>query len=166
MRQARHARKRIQRAFHAWLFERRSTLPLQLVVAESSHNVVRCRIQGVCSNISIVLTYDLSIVVERNGEFWDMLSSFECIPEHADGGYVCALCVEDHPVFYPSREQFWRERLFEPMASWLGRLALARWLLLYEIDGMAWARLLGECKHESIPASNLVEAVRIHGDGL
>jgi hypothetical protein len=139
-------------------------LPLKLVVTRSVHNAVRCRIQGVCDNIIIVLTYHLSIVVERDGEFRDMLTCFECIPEHVEGGYVCALCVEDKPAIYPSREQFWRERLFEPLATWLGQLMSARWLLLYEFNGAAWAKLSGESAPESIRDPNLVEAIWIHGD--
>jgi hypothetical protein len=156
-------RRRIQRAFCHWLHERQAMLPFRLVVDRRTDRAINCRIAHVCPNIVVSPTHEVNIIAELNGECWDLLSCFECIPRREVDDYTCPLCVAADRPSYPCRARFWEARLFEPLACWLNSLASAHWLLFYENGGGTWAKLNAAPDLENVPQPYLVAAIPVHG---
>lgn len=156
-------RRRFQRAFYQWLRRRQATLPMRLVVDRRTDRVITCRVAHACPNIVISITHEVNIIAELNGEGWDLLSSFDCIPRRGVEGYACPWCSESDKESYPCRACFWQARLFEPLAHWLDRLLAAHWLLFYQTgQGSSWAKLSIDPDITNVPQTCLMAAVPVH----
>lgn len=161
-------RRRIQRAFYVWLAGQRDSSAVRLAVEHRTDRLLQASIHGVADSIKIVLTYDVAVVVEREGQCWDILRSFDCAPVKTPGGYVCKFCSGTDLPRYRNREDFWRHQLFEPLGKWLRELKSARWLLCYsssDLDGgFVWAKLSNDKVLSEKAKQNLVAALPVHAD--
>lgn len=137
----RQARPRIQRAFLRWFQENRFRFNVQIELSQITDKGIRLRFPAYPDVLSVWLSrWDLSVCVDWQGEFWDMLISLDAIPEASPAGYRCTLC--ENGSTWSSREALWRDHLFEPFLEWVNqRLAAATWLRLYRTreGGSSWA---------------------------
>lgn len=135
-------RRRIHRAFIQWMKACKNENGPVLIVEQRTDRFIRCRLTGFTDAMKVVVTNTLSVSVYRDGEWWDEIMGFECIPQLGVNGYICPLCVGEDTFASPDRETFWCSRLFEPLATWIETLKTMDWLLLYELPGgSSWALL-------------------------
>lgn len=94
---------------------------------------------------------EITVYAAVEGECWDLLVSLDLVvPERVAGGWVCRHCVRGAtstghaPKLYGSREDLWRDHLFEEFLDWVnGTLARAGTLAFYRFgEGMTSAHLL------------------------
>lgn len=94
---------------------------------------------------------EISVYANVEGECWDLLVSLDLVvPQRVEGGWVCRHCVSGVPYtgttpkLYGSREDLWRDHLFEEFLDWVNsKLALADTLAFYRFgEGMTSAHLL------------------------
>ncbi len=151
--------KKFQRAFLKWLSEndQRFVIPLRVTGRTTRH--IDLAFSGVTALISVcVLTDEIRVCVEWDKGCFDCLYDLDVYPKHTSAGYICELCEPDDPdcpLVYQTREELWREHLYEGFLAWANsNLAAARWLRLmtcWEADGWSFAaaRLL---RDEHLPA--------------
>ena len=129
---------------------------------------IECRIIGIAPEIKIHLATGISIVVKWTGQDWVTLRDFDCIPFRAGDGYICIHCQDADQIPEVTEEMFWRRRLFDPLATWIGELYHAKSLLLYAapqgLEHGTWARLNTERSRDHLTRNDkyLVETVPIH----
>jgi len=111
-----------------------------------------------------LLESEIAVYAAVEGEVWDLLVSLDLVvPERAEGGWVCRHCVRGVPYtgitpkLYTSREDVWREHLFEEFLAWVNeKLARADTLAFYRFsEGMTSAYLLpldGRRAGDALPA--------------
>ena len=86
-----------------------------------------------------LLGSEITVYACVEDECWDLLVSFDLVvPERVEGGWVCRHCVAGVPYtgitpkLYDSREDLWRDHLFEEFLAWVnGKLARADTLCFY-----------------------------------
>ena len=88
---------------------------------------------------AVLLDSEITVYACAEGEVWDLLVSLDgVVPGRAEGGWVCRECVRGVPYTgitpkrYASREDLWRDHLFEEFLAWVnGKLARADALAFY-----------------------------------
>lgn len=139
-------RRQIQRAFLAWLDANNGRFAIPIRPGRRTDHLWEFSFVGVNGAIQGALTtYEINVVVEYAGEFWDFLLSLDAAPRRAaGGGYICACCPPEARRVFPNRQSLWADHLFEPLLEWVNEsLALAKWLALSGEPGSATqARLL------------------------
>jgi len=117
-------RKRIQRSFMQWWKQNRQRFDVQVHILTVSHVGIRLKFAKDYGCIFARLSQDdLSVIVEVEGLFWDMLLSLDVCPVRSLNGYSCALCEQSDQI-WPTRDALWVDHLFEPFLEWVNaRLA-------------------------------------------
>ena len=140
------ARRRLHRAFLNWLAVNHDRFAIPLRIIEREDRFIRLGLVGIIPALEVsVTTWEINLVVRWQGDWWDMLISFEALPKRVAGGYHCNLCVPEAKQLWPSREAIWLDHLFNPLLEWVNtELAVAHRLGLYETEGggVRWAKLL------------------------
>lgn len=138
-------RSRIQRTFVKWLTASQNRLAFPLRIIRRTDRWISMELVGVNSVISISLTsLGINIGVIWQGELWDLLIDFDVDLLKISGGYVCDLCIDEPRKIFPSRENLWRDHLFEPFLEWINNdLANAEVVGIYGTGGggTTWATL-------------------------
>jgi hypothetical protein len=142
------ARRRLHRAFLDWLAVNGERLAIPLRIIERRDREIRLGFERATPALEVsVTTWEINILVIWQGEWWDMLISFEALLKQVPGGYRCRLCLPEAQRVWPSREALWLDHLFDPFLDWVNtELVHAQRLGLYETEGggVRWARLLGD----------------------
>jgi len=137
-------RPRIQRTFLDWLASNRERFAVPIRITKRTDRHIEWWFVGVNPIVYGVLTWEIGVGVEWEGETWDYLTFFEASPRRTAGGYLCSMCIPEARQVFASREVLWRDHLFEPFLEWVNDdLAKARWIGIYggrEEDG-TWAKL-------------------------
>jgi hypothetical protein len=137
-------RRKIQRAFLAWLNEHQYGFnhPLQFVSREDGYLLMG--MPRLNPALHIYLNQGgIGVSVYWQGICWDLLVCFDAVPMATVDGYFCALCQPEHRIYYANREALWQAELFDPFLVWLNtKLIPAIWLGLYRNKGATWAELL------------------------
>lgn len=138
-------RRRWQKAFFEWYGdnEERFAIKLELLRRTDTHLDVGFR--GISRVITACIICDeITISVEWQGFFWDILRDFETYPQRVPNGYVCSECPEDNRPVFSSREALWRAEVFEPFLKWVNHdLANAVAVSISGTpDEASWARLV------------------------
>ncbi len=77
--------------------------------------------------------HEIVIAVDYDGMTSDLILDLETFPEHGEAGVVCRLCSRDERRVFASREELWRDHLFEPLLQWVNEtLALAVAIALFQ----------------------------------
>lgn len=140
-----YARPRIQRSFLSWFAESRRRFAVPLRVTRRTKQGIALEFTSAKSLIRATLTsWEINVGFDWQGACWDLLICFEAIPELTKNGYICSLCNPEQRATYTTRDQLWRNHLFEPFLAWVNRtLTKAPWIEIYGSAGRATAvRLL------------------------
>lgn len=108
--------------FDAWVAAHSDRLPFPLRQLERTGDHATYRLVGITDHLSVFVGNDsLSVVVEWQGQCWDMLLSLDAVGEAVDGGYRCQLCCEDHAetALFTTLDRLWEDHLFLPFANWI-----------------------------------------------
>lgn len=144
MHQTKLPRRRIQRAFLQWLQASRADWVIPVIVRKRRDCFLMCELRGVTKHIRVALSWQILVEARLDNECWDLLACFEALPQRVPHGYVCSLCDPETRPTYHSREDLWRDEMFEPFRVWVNEtLALSDWLAFYQTapGGSTWARL-------------------------
>jgi len=139
-------RPHILRLFQCWLKTSRSRFQIpapQLV--HCNDQSLRFTFPSLPGNFAGVFNRmsGITLAVNFRGECWDLIGDFHTVEEHNGRGFFCRLCLPEYRMYYPSREALWTQHCFESFLQWCNEtLAPAKWLALYDYDGMTEARLL------------------------
>ena len=149
----------------AWISLQGERLLFSLQVTACRDHYMTWHFTRLTPIIEVVLTtWQLSVVVNWQGECWDCLVDFEAMPRKTPVGYECQLCPTEPLQSWSSREALWRDHVFEPFLAWVStELASARWLGLYQTEegGLRWAVL----HRETVPETGNVEVILPLGQG-
>jgi hypothetical protein len=132
-------RPRIQRAFEHWFKNNNTRFAVPVFVTKISGKGIELRFQNYPDCLSVWLgLFSLSVHVNWQGHWWDMLMDLDASIITTHDGYKCELCLFQHgnsAKIFPSKEALWQDHLFEPFLQWVNEdLAPARWL---QISGFA-----------------------------
>ena len=73
----------------------------------------------------------------------DLLASFEAEPIRGKNGYYCGLCPQEDRGSYASRDEIWRDEIFNPFLNWVNnQLATASYIEFYEQTSYTAAKLI------------------------
>ena len=101
-------RPRIQRAFLVWYYANRHRFLLRPLFTRRNDRSLTWRFHGIQPAITGFLgRTELSIDVQICGDSWDLLLSLDAIPRKNAEGYVCDLCMSDHPQVFADRPALW-----------------------------------------------------------
>lgn len=152
--------KKFQRAFLKWLAENDQRFVVTLRVTERTTRYIDLAFVGVTALISVrVWTDEIRVCVEWGADCSDSLYVLDVYPKHTSAGYICELCESDDPdchETYRTREDLWKEHLYEGFLSWTNStLASARWLRLMTCwEAAGWSFAAAELFHdEHLPAA-------------
>ena len=138
-------RPRIQRTFVQWLEEHKDRLPCRLIPVSRSDYLLEMKLQWGYSHLTFGLgRNEIDVSVNWQGQCWDIIFNEIAIPLAVRNGYVCSVCRPSERTLFSSREELWKEHLFEPFAAWiLKELANANAIVLHQdrLDGSTWAKL-------------------------
>lgn len=85
----------------------------------------------------------IMVVVEQSGKFYDALFDLDIEVKRTTKGYTCQSCDVEDQVIFPTREDLWRDHLFEPFLAWVNeKLAVARGIRIAINNGCTWAKLI------------------------
>jgi hypothetical protein len=127
-------RPRIQRAFLAWLGESAPRLKRRIILRRRTDEAIRFEF-GVGAPYLHGWLNRREVVVAVNVEemTWDLILNLEADPERTEGGVACSLCDDDKRRVFASREELWRDHLFERLLQWVNEtLAPAVAITLFE----------------------------------
>lgn len=142
----RKARRRFHRAFFNWVYancSRFMTPSFRFTVC--TDRFITFTIDGLNPALSFgLLTYDLGVHVDWQGENWDSLIFFESCPLRVSEGYNYCLCEDTPLTIYPSREALWVDHVFEPFLKWVNEeLTQQNWLSIDGASGYITSAHLG-----------------------
>jgi hypothetical protein len=125
-----YSRPRIQREFLRWFIQYRSQFAVPLRISKRTRRSFELEFVGAKAMIGASLTsWGINVWFHWQGECWDFLNCFDVIPKLINNGYICTLCEYEHRVIFLSREQLWKEHLFNPFLEWINNeLAQAPWI--------------------------------------
>ncbi len=140
-----------QREFIKWLAETEHSFSFPLRIIRRTERGIEMKLLGVNSAIWISLrSTEINVGVTWQGKFLDFLVSNDCVaPQHTSSGYICKYCENEERKTYSSRENLWRDHLFEPFLDWVNNeLANAEFIGIYGSieSGATWAKLVQELR--------------------
>lgn len=148
-------RRRFHRAFLKWLTANQSrfvTPPFRII--KRTDRQMRLTIPGLHPALSFDLSdWDLGLIVEWQGIYWDSIIYFEAYPVAIDGGYHCSLCDAEHQKLYASKETLWIEHAFESFLEWVNtELVTARWLAICGGPecGVTWVEFVEQPNQDAV----------------
>lgn len=126
----------IHRAFVQWLDEARHRLLIQVRIVHVSRHYLELDVDAFGGCVTVGLSWSLSVIVTWKGMLMDMLWDEDVVIRRGSSRYYCGLCANwpgeleashEEPRYYPARQAFWVEHLFEPWLEWTnGTLAVAK----------------------------------------
>jgi hypothetical protein len=137
-------RPRIQREFLAWLGESAPLLQ-QLIILRRRTDRSMCfefdvgapLIRGWLDRNEIV------IAVGDDDTTWDLILVLNAFRERTEAGIICNQCTDDERHVFASREELWRDHLFEPLRIWVNeKLAPSVAIALFKYDGASEVKLV------------------------
>ena len=130
-------RPRFQREFFRWIGERNGEFAIRPHAIKRTDKEVELGFAGLTSCISVqIRPSELSVSVTWDGVFMDYLINFDLMLERGAPGYFCSFCSQAERDYFRTREEAWREHLFEPFLSWVNsQLASAQWLRIFRSGG-------------------------------
>lgn len=137
-------RPRVRRAFLAWFSENRHRFLVPLDILEQSDNEIGIRMEGISHRLAATLTpQGLSVDVFHQGQWFDRLFDQDICPTQRVGeGYVCNYMKPTVREIFPTKEDVWRDHVWEEFVLWINqRLYPARWLRLAQTHGVGSANL-------------------------
>lgn len=149
--------------FDAWVAAHSDRLPFPLRQLERTGDYATYRLVGITDHLSVFVGNDsVSVVVDWQGQCWDMLLSLDAVGAAVEGGYRCQLCCEDHSeaTLFPTLDSLWEDHLFLPLANWIDEALCSATHLCIESTptlSATWASLatldgeLGECNGVALP---------------
>jgi hypothetical protein len=158
-------------AFDKWLAEHGDTLAIPMIVVTRTSGSIKFTLDGITDAIEVMVLCDgIFVTVNYQGECWDILAEFECVPVLVPGGIACGHCDPADRIIYPTHQMLFVEHVFQPFAEWIETTlvpAEAIGLDGNSGDGTAWAGLLptNQTKDYSIIVplrSNPVHGCRSH----
>jgi hypothetical protein len=137
-------RPRIQCAFLAWLDESAPRLKQRIILRRRTDRVICFEFDVGTPLLHCWLDrHEIVIAVGDNDITWDLILVLEAFPERTEAGVVCSQCAHNERRVFASREDLWRDHLFEPLLRWVNdKLAPAVAIALFEYDGMTQAKLV------------------------
>ena len=86
---------------------------------------------------------EIVIAVGNDETTWDLILVLEAFPERTRTGVVCSQGAHNERRVFASREDLWRDHLFELLLRWVNdKLAPAVAIALFEYDGITQAKLV------------------------
>lgn len=145
-----YARPRIQRAFLEWFAESRCRFAVPLKIVRRSKYGIDLEFAGAQSMIAASLgSRSLDVHFFWKGEYWDDMLWNDISLKRTGNGYVCNMCEPDERKLYSTREELWRDHMFEVLLRWVNnRLIKSPWIEIYQEEGCTSAML-----RESLPDS-------------
>jgi len=135
-------RRRIQRAFIAWLYENKHRFCYQPQIHRRTDRIIEMSFAGIHPAVTVILARGIDIPVMRRNECVDLLASFETDPARDATGYYCTLCAACDRQYFATREALWVAEIFEPFLDWVNdQLADANFLEIFETPGITFAKL-------------------------
>lgn len=137
-------RSRIQRAFFTWLDEARPRLKQNISILLRTDRHVEFAFPSATDALRGSLNRSgLVVAVEYEATCWDLLVAYDAVPKKVADGHICKLCLPDSQTVFASREDLWRDHLFDPLLRWINEeLATATGLALFEGKGYTRAGLV------------------------
>jgi hypothetical protein len=163
-------RPRIQRAFFAWLEEARARLKRQVIPGKRTDRVLEFSFDVGGRALLGWLSHNGISVGAFDGDHWyDFVYDDDIVPERVPNGVICRLCLPEAQRTFATREELWREHLFEPFLAWMNeKLAPATALALFSTEpdperGATWPKLV-RSPDQAAGATKLVPfAASYHG---
>ncbi len=154
-------RPRLQREFLAWYRENANRFAIKLRLNSRKSDCMEFGFVGITPIIFANPLYkgNLSIRVIFNGLHFDDLVWLDAYATHTPQGYFNKFLLPEFRVFHPTRKEFWRLEIFEPLLEWVNEcLAQAKWVRLSRLDdeGSSWAKLIRDENELSQPDRTLV----------
>jgi len=137
-------RPRIQRAFLAWLDESAPRLKQRIMLRRRTDRLICFEFDvGAPLLHGWLDRHEIGIAVGDDHTTWDLILVLEAVPERTGAGVVCIQCARNEQRVFSSREELWRDHLFEPLLQWVNEtLAPAVAIALFEYDGATEAKLV------------------------
>ncbi len=137
-------RPRIQRAFLKWLDESAPRLKQRIIVQRRTDRLICFEFDvGTPLLHGWLDRHEIVVAVDDDETTWDLILNLEAYPERTEAGVVCSLCTDDERRVFASRDELWRDHLFEPLLQWVNEtLAPAVAIALFEYHGMTQAKLV------------------------
>lgn len=138
-------RPRFQRTFIAWLLDNRARFQVKTHIYRRTNKEILLAFAGVNPTIiyAAIRLEGIMVVVEQSGEFYDALFDLDIEVKRSTEGYTCQRCDVEQQVIFPSREDLWRDHLFEPFLVWVNKkLSIARGIRIASDGGSTWAKLI------------------------
>jgi len=140
---------RIQRAFLSWLEETRHLSTVRIVTGRRTRRFLEFEFDVGGPLLSGCLLKDeIRIAACKEDYCWDFLLDLECFPARTDHGLVCMTCSPANRRAFSTREELWRDHLFDPLLVWIntelepataiafhGRADFATWANLVDARG-------------------------------
>lgn len=135
-------RRRIQRAFIAWLYANKHRFSYKLQIHRRTDRIIEMSFAGINPAVTAILARSIDIPVILHNECMDLLASFETDPARDATGYYCALYTACDRQYFATREALWITEIFEPFLDWVNKeLAAANFLEIFETPGITFAKL-------------------------
>jgi hypothetical protein len=100
--------------------------------------------------------HEIAIAVGDCDTTWDLILVLDAFPERTEAGVVCSQCAHNERRVFASREDLWRDHLFESLLRWVNdKPAPAVPIALFEYDGITQAKLVTS-PEESANASRTI----------
>jgi hypothetical protein len=138
-------RPRFQRTFFAWLLNNRARFLVETHIYRRTNQEIILAFAGLNPTViyAAIQPEGIMVVVEQAGEFYDALFDLDIEVKRTSEGYTCQRCDVEEQVIFPSREDLWRDHLFEPLLVWVNeKLAIARGIRIASDGGCTWAKLM------------------------
>ena len=137
-------------------------------IASPRHRTIALQFEGVTRHIVVRLgKWDLAVDVIHRGRWFDRILSLDiCIAERHRGGWACRLTDDTEAAVYSTKEDLWREHLWEPFLQWVNeRLAPARWVRLARSGGVRDAELIKDELQRNVVARLRLLGSMVRFDG-
>ncbi|MDP3400006.1 MAG: hypothetical protein Q8R97_02675 [Brevundimonas sp.] len=129
-------------AFKVWFAETALAVPMKIVVEDLGS--IEIEITGTrILEVYVDGRGEISVVVLANRMPVDIIQQWKVAPAVTPEGVVCCLCEPGSRILYPTIEDLWRNRLFEPFENWVSEeLRPATRIGIGETGGASWTVLL------------------------
>ena len=135
-------RRQIQRAFFNWLHDNHSAFKHPLKIIRRTDHVIEMTFVGITPAVRAIMTWCIDIPAYKGVRCMDLLASFEAEPIRGKNGYYCGLCPQEERGSYASRDEIWRDEIFNPFLIWVNnQLATASYIEFYEQPSYTAAKL-------------------------
>lgn len=138
-------RPRFQRAFIAWFLNNCAIFLLRTHIYRRTNKEILLAFAGQNPAVlyAAIRPEGIMVVVEQAGVFYDALFDLDIEVKRTSEGYTCQRCDVEDQVVFPTREDLWRDHLFEPLLVWVNeKLAIARGIRIASDGGCTWAKLI------------------------